>query len=341
MSRFKARITLPNGEIVNCSGKTVSDAFNSLLIKYTNGQSCQRKSVQSLKEYSNNWFNTYHVPKVKPNTANQTKLHLTKHIYPYIGDKQLDQITHDDIQLIFNNMNTLSKSTAHKVRIVLNQIFKNAVEDGIIATNIIDSKRYVISKKATKREALSKEHVQSIIYQLDILENDEKLFLSLAIFTGMRRGEILALSWEDIDLERRLIHVQHAVTFNMNRPVIGNPKSAAGIRFISINAQLLKILSVTQDRTGYVIQNCKDASIPLTETGFKRLWEGIRSKINLYGATPHVFRHTYASLMEPYTDAKTLQSVMGHADITTTLNRYTHPILDNIEALGNIDVFAT
>ena len=63
--------------------------------------------------------------------------------------------------------------------------------------------------------------------------------------------------------------------------------------------------------------------------------------INLHGATPHVFRHTYASLMEPYTDAKTLQSVMGHADISTTLNRYAHPILDNIEALEKIDVFTT
>ena len=166
-------------------------------------------------------------------------------------------------------MSLLSKSSVNKVRIVLNQIFKNAVEDGIIATNIIDSKRYVMSKKATKRDALSKEHVQSIIYQLDKLDDDEKLFLGLAIFTGMRRGEIIALMWQDIDLEKRLIHVQHAVTYNMNRPVIGNPKSAAGIRFISINAHLLSILTSTQERTDFVVKNRKDERIPLRETAFK------------------------------------------------------------------------
>ena len=336
MSRFKARITLANGETVNCSGKTISDAFNNILAKYSMGQT--NPSPQSLKKYGDNWYTTYHVPKVKPNTALQTKLYLTKHIYPYIGDKPINQITHDDIQMLFNNMNTHAKSTVKKIHITLNQIFKNALEDGIITVNIMNSKRYVISTKVTKREALSKEHVQSIVYQLDKLKEDERLFLGLALFTGMRRGEILALTWDNIDLEKRFIHVQHAVTFIMNRPVVGYPKTAAGVRFIAINSRLLSILSSVQDRKGYVIHNRKDNSIPLTETAYQRLWERISNKIELYGATPHVLRHTFASLMEPHTDAKTLQSVMGHADISTTLNRYTHPILDNIAALGKIDI---
>ena len=341
MSRFKAKITLPNGEIVNCTGKTISDAFANLLAKCTNGLVSQQAVSQSLKEYGDNWFKTYHVPKVKPNTAMQTKLHLEKHIYPYIGNKPLNQITHDDVQMLFNNMNSYAQSSVKKVRITLNQIMKNAVEDGIISTNVMNSDRYVISKKVTKRNALSKQQALSIIAQLDNLEEDERLFLSLALFTGMRRGEILALEWDNVDLEQRIIHVQQAVTFNKNRPIIGNPKSTAGFRYIAINIQLFSVLSSVSEQKGFVIRNHSDKSIPLTETAFKRLWERINKKINLYGATPHVLRHTFASLMEPYTDVKTLQSVMGHADISTTLNRYAHPNLDNIAALGKADVFAT
>lgn len=340
MSRFKARITLINGETVYCSGKTISEAFNSLLAMYTTEEHVDANPVQTLKTYGDNWFERYHVPKVKINTAMNTLVILEKHIYPFIGEKPLNQITHDDVQSLFNNMNGNARSTVSKIRIVLNQIFKNAVEDGIVSANVMDSKRYVISNKVTKREALSKQDVQSIICQLDQLGEDEKLFLALALFTGMRRGEILALTWQCIDLDKRFIHVQQAVTFTKNRPIIGMPKSAAGVRFIAIDMRLLDILSGVQERQGFVIKNRRDSGIPLTETAFKRLWGRISHRIELHGATPHILRHTYASMMEPHTDAKTLQSIMGHADISTTLNRYAHPVMENIAALGKIDIFA-
>ena len=77
----------------------------------------------------------------------------------------------------------------------------------------------------------------------------------------------------------------------------------------------------------------------MTEKTYQRTWERIGKTINLHGATAHIFRHTFATMMEPHTDIKTLQSIMGHADIQTTMNRYTHPIMENIQALSRINAF--
>lgn len=71
------------------------------------------------------------------------------------------------------------------------------------------------------------------------------------------------------------------------------------------------------------------------------MWERIGKKVNLYGATAHILRHTFDTMVQPHTDIKTLQTIMGHADISTTMNRYAHPIDANIQALAEKDVFGS
>lgn len=71
---------------------------------------------------------------------------------------------------------------------------------------------------------------------------------------------------------------------------------------------------------------------PITETCNKRMWDRIEKNINMHGATAHVLRHTYATMAAGTgIDPKTLQSIMGHADIQTTMNRYAHRKMDKIE----------
>lgn len=342
MARFKAKITLENGEIVYCSGKNISDAFNKLLQKYTNGApETPKKQTPLLHDYGEKWFALYHKPKVGYNTAKNARTALDKHIYPYIGDKMLHEVTHDDIQMVFSSMSNYAASTVDKVKIILNQLFSNAVEDKLISSNVMASKRYILSTKVTERIPLTPEQAQKIVEQSSRLETVDRTLLLLFMYTGMRRGEALALRWEDVDFEHSVIHISKSVDYQTNRPTIKPPKSKAGIRDVPLADHLRETLTLHENRQGFVITNPREPDIPMTEIGYRRMWERIGKKVDLYGATAHILRHTFDTLIQPHTDVKTLQTIMGHADIATTMNRYAHPINANIQALASVDVFAS
>ena len=338
MAKIKQKVTLPSGELIWITGNNMNDAIGNLLSRLSIGQPV-KKNVPTLKEYGEKWYNLYHSQKVKWNTAQNTRIYLDKHIYPYLGNKKINEITHDDIQLVFNNMNTKARSTVEKVQITLNQIMKNAKEDGFIDNNVMDSSRYVMSKKVEQREALTISNIHSIIEEINKLDDKDRLLLSIILYTGLRRGEILALTWNDIDLENKIIHVKHSITFKNNQPVVCGTKSKAGVRDVPLIPELYSVLAQCQDKEGYIIKNNRDPELPMTEKSYQRTWERISKKIDLHGATAHIFRHTFATLMEPYTDVKTLQGIMGHADIKTTMNRYTHKIQENVKALSNTTAF--
>ncbi len=86
----------------------------------------------------------------------------------------------------------------------------------------------------------------------------------------------------------------------------------------------------------YIRQHGEAALVRVAEQPYQRTWERINRTINLHGATAHIFRHTFATAAAPFLDIKTLQSIMGHADIETTLDRYTHAQEERIRAAGQL-----
>lgn len=321
-TRQKFHITLPNGEKVWLTGNTISDAFCSGLAKYGGQFSVPTspKDIPNLMDYGEKWFQLYHQPNVKPNTAKNTHSLLKKHIYPALGSKTLDRITFDDIQAFYNSKKSLSRSTNEKLRIALTAIFNNAMEDGLIKLNVMSSSRYTISKKRTKRDALSRSDAVDILRQVPLLKTEDRPFIMLPLLTGMRRGECLGLLWDDIDFQKKLITVDRAITFDGNQPVIDKPKSEAGYRQIPLLPDLESFLMNYPRNGPYII----GGNAPITEQTYQRTWDRIRKTIDTHGATAHVFRHTFATFAEPHTDVKNLQAIMGHSDIKTTMNRYTH-----------------
>ena len=150
--------------------------------------------------------------------------------------------------------------------------------------------------------------------------------------TGMRRGEVLGLRWQDIDLKNRKIHVVQNVTHKGNRPVIGTPKTRNSKRSLPLTDELIKLLQPMND-IGYVIGGAEPVSVKSYNTRLNR----IRKQVNLYGATAHVLRHTYLThLAGAGVDLKTLQYIAGHAHIQTTMNIYVHAQEENITKAGNI-----
>ena len=293
----------------------------------------QSRDRRLFADYAWEWFESYKVPKLRPGTEMNYRLIIRKHLVPFFGDMRLDEINTVDVQRFYNLHAHKAKSSVRCMGIILHGIFDSAIEDGLCVIDPTRSKRLTYSKKKTVREALAIEDAQDIIHNLGKLEPRDRLLVALLIFTGIRRGEALGLQWEDIDFGRKLINIRRSVRFVGNRGYIGPTKSKAGVRLIPLEPQLEEILSALPHDGKYILGN---GEFPITEMTYKRGWERICRTINMHGATAHVLRHTYITMAAAHLDIKTLQTIAGHSDISTTMNRYAHGREDKIIQAGGL-----
>ena len=292
--RYKAQ--LPNGKWI--SAESTQQLVDKIMEQTT--QPVVRKDIPLLRDYIREWFETYKLPKLRQGTAKNYLNDINKHIIPYFYDLRLDEIDTHQIQQFYTAKAHLAKSTVHHLSIYLNQIFNSAIEDGYIQRNPAQSKRLTMSRKVTVREDVKPEYLQQIIRQLNKLEPLERVMLSILIYTGARRGEMLALQWSDIDFENNLIHISRAVTYSSkdsNTPVIGKTKSDAGVRNVPLLPELKVILAPFRQISGFVVHSA-NSETPLSQSAFRRAWERIGKVIPVIaenGYTPHQFRHAFAT----------------------------------------------
>lgn len=172
------------------------------------------------------------------------------------------------------------------------------------------------------------------------------LFAYLLLYTGLRKGEALALEYSDFDFANNRIHISKSVSWLPNQPVIKKPKTEAGIRTVILPDKLKAVLP--QRWKGYLFSLGGDGVKPLTQTVFRRRWEAYCREAGLataeviehhnirnmrtyyktvwtYDFTPHQLRHVHASvLLDAGVAEKDAQKLLGHASISTTMNIYTH-----------------
>lgn len=172
------------------------------------------------------------------------------------------------------------------------------------------------------RRALELDELRDILSSLKMLNETDRRYMMLLLMTGMRRGEVLGLKWEDLDIKKNVLRVVRNITYprGQNDYVIGTPKTESGTREVPIAPQLMDCLQPLGAH-GYII----GGEEPITLSTHRRMMERINRQIDLHGATPHIFRHSYATLLnDAGVSVKTIQSIIGHADVQTTINRYVH-----------------
>lgn len=206
MGRQRVHVTLPTGEQVWITGATYTDLIQNALSKYGNPvQQPIVVSSETFKDYTDKIFDIFLRPRWKPSTADTNKFLLDKHIMPFFSDATLEDIDTAFVQQFFQTKQHLSKSYTKQMRIMLHEIFENAVEDGKMASDPTLSKRITLPDKATNRNALDADQFYDIISHLNELAGDDALLLALLCFTGMRRGEILGLNWDSVSDNKILV----------------------------------------------------------------------------------------------------------------------------------------
>lgn len=196
---------------------------------------------------------------------------------------------------------------------VLNMIFNKAIVSGDIMYNPCSALQLPKGLPKKKRELPTDR-------EFEIVENSDWLFPFFLLYTGCRRGEALAVTYEDIDWEKKVIHINKAVGFKGNIPYIKSTKTDAGCRDVVLLDKLAAKLD--KSKTGLIFPDPKGEM--WHESMLTRKWKQWQKRNNTT-VTAHQLRHGYATILfEAGLEAKDAQYLLGHSTIAMTQDIYTH-----------------
>lgn len=286
--------------------------------KYECEHGIEQPKPMTVYEYSVMYLQTY-----KKNVTDKTYdgyAAVVNRMTDVIGDKLLSAVTPNDMKKVWNAFTGMSQSLINKGRFLFSAIFKSAIENGYCKTNPVEAPSAKPHKGTSgTHRALTKEEIRLI----ETVPHRAQAGVKVMLYAGLRRGEVLALRKDDVHDDR--IHVDKAVRFVNNRPVITNPKTESSVRSLPLFAPLKPVFEGVED---YVFP---DANGKLcTEQAFKRTWNSYLHTLSLAAGhkisfRPHDLRHTFVTnCRDKGVDIHTCMLWCGHTDEKMILHIYDH-----------------
>lgn len=314
-------------------------------LEYARGDKLSLQYNLTFCEFADMYFETY-TTFLSPSTLknyllayNNSKKHGLKN---YFGDVQLRKITSKDLQDYVNYLcSQVSPKSTKNYLMLLNVLFKRAIQLNILPKGSNPAEDIAKPKQRKKPvEAYNMDEFKLLLHLAETDSNpDIKLIINLALLSGIRRGEMAALKWEDVNFEEKYIYIHESRLVIESKEYTTPPKTDAGLRKIFIPERLVAVLREYRQRytcnklkmgkdfadKGYVVS--KPNGEPFSPQGISNNYLRFmdRHKNEIRYLKFHGLRHTYASvLIEQGENPKTVQHNLGHADVALTLQIYSH-----------------
>ncbi|MGN1124679.1 MAG: tyrosine-type recombinase/integrase [Candidatus Gastranaerophilaceae bacterium] len=360
-----------NGKQKSFYGKTENEARRAhrlFIQSQEKEEHNDEKSLISLSDYINNWLTTYKFGSVKNSTYDRLENVYNVHIKnSSIGQKKLSDISSDDIQDFINKKRmTLSISSIKKIKEILSPCFRRAVRNGEIKTNPMDlvvmptNKTAIIDTKET--DIYTDDEIEKIYHAaLPIyFSNNAKRYRYAPMFvfilnTGLRIGECLALTWDDVNYEKKFINVNKSVSTFQNRgryeneskkiQKVSTTKTVNGVRCVPLNDSAIESLKEMQKRN-FMYNIHSNICFPsykgkvMNIRSVQKTFESICADMGIEHKGLHALRHTFGSiLVRNNTNIKIVSEILGHSDVKFTYNRYIHILNEQkAEAIELLDI---
>lgn len=327
--------------IKNVLGRTQAETKEKLKAAV---EQAQQVDVTHSDEYTvatwlRTWYDLYAQPNIRTATADRYKLMIETYTIPRIGKIKLKKLTSRDLQKLYKDLmehgrvNTksghgnpgLSSTTVRSVHLMLHSAFERAVKERLIARNPTDD---CIAPKVQKVEmkTLRPEHLKAYLDAADARGVLPMFYLELV--SGLRKGELVALLWDDLDIQNRTISVSKQYIKNPSgKLTLSRPKTETSVRRVSIPQGAVDLLIQEHEKhpeNPYMFPSSATGEMYYLDSVVK-LHEKIPKDAGLEHIRFHDLRHTFATLaLQNGVDIKTVSSMLGHYDAGFTLRTYTH-----------------
>ena len=338
---------------------SVDDAKKELLkLEYLNSIGELTRPAKRVKfgELLTEWMQLYKTT-VKPSTYAMTKIKAKNYIMPYFGGMLVNKITLQQCQAFTNEIYNYAPVIVGQINSIVKRVLDYAIRLGIRDNNPM---QYVIRPKQQASipdlnkhpNFYDRKELAKFLNTAKELSLKYYALFRLLAYSGIRTGELIALTWQDLNFKTKELTINKTLAVVENKQTIQTPKSKAGTRLISLDDETISTLKEWQLRQRkdflklgintlgkeqLIFSNRKNSF--LRNDNIRNQGLKIATKANLMAITLHGFRHTHASLLfASGVDVKQVQARLGHSDINTTLNIYTHVTKEKQDQLG--DAFA-
>ena len=336
--RWAASISLEGRKCKTYYGKTRKEVQEQLKTALHEQQQSTLLNVprQTVEQFLRYWLEDVHKPSIRVRTYVRYEGMLRLHFIPVLGHLQLLKLSPQHIQALYAQKlkEGLSTNTVNVLHAILHKAFDHAVRLNLLPRNLCD----VVSPPRTEEheiQSLSLEQVQQLLTAAQD-HHLEALFV-LALMTGMRRGELLALKWQDVNFAESTLYVRRACIEVTGRGIIETePKTAKGRRSIHLPPLAIEALKkhranqVEVRRKAEIWQErdlifCTSRGTPFIATYLHGVFKALLKKANLPDMRFHDLRHSAATLLLGMgTHPKVVQELLGHSQISMTMDIYSH-----------------
>jgi len=302
-----------------------------------------------LNEWLDTWMKEYKKGSIRTTTYNSYHNCIELHIRPALGNIELQKLRPDHIQKLLNDLSRgtkkkepLSSATVIKVKNVLSGALEQAIRNQMIPYN---PARAAAPPKLVQKEIRIMTVEEQKKFTDAIKGHRLEALFKLALATGMRRGEIIALTWNCINWKNNSINIKGSVSREKDPDsgktelCFSEPKTKHGKRQVPILPNMLPVLKAHKERqeaekalagSAWNQKNlvfCSSVGTVIEPRRIRTTMKKITDAANMDPITFHALRHTFATrMLEANVPAKVVQEILGHADITLTLNTYSHVI---------------
>lgn len=274
---------------------------------------------------------------VKRSTFSAYVLLLENHLLPVFG-KCTEEITEAEVQqFVFQKLNQgLSQKSIKDVLIVMRMVLKFGAKHKLLAYTHFDI-QYPTIRESQSIEVLSKTNQKKIMNYIQEHFTFRNLGVYICLSSGIRIGEICALTWEDIDTDHGVIHIRKTIQriymiedgTRKTELLLDTPKTKNSIREIPMSRDLLRMLKPFKKIVNpafFVLTNDAKPTEPRT---YRAYYKNLMAALEIPELKFHGLRHSFATrCIESNCDYKTVSVLLGHSNISTTLNLYVHPNLE-------------
>lgn len=291
-------------------------------------------NTMMFNEWITMWRDIYKKPFVQENTLRLTyDIPINKYLKPHFGDRQLTEIKPIHVQHFFTLHLDLSQSVLDKLHMILYSSFCAAIDNDYCEKNPVSFIRYKSNKTKNQKHVYTIDEID-IVKQYAYYNIPEVFFI---LETGLRRGEICGLKWDDIDFKKRSVSVRRSVADQYGGGVKFMPPKWNSYRELPLSPIAIVFLEekyLVNNERGFVFQNNKGTvqSPSALSQKLKRQMKFMEKSFNCKALTAHELRHTFGTnLRRSGKDIYTIQRMMGHKDINVTSEIYVHNEFDELK----------